>query len=41
MVQERLIVLAVMACENDILGQLNFEDVLNDFISRKLRRVNV
>lgn len=41
MVQERLNSLAIMSTEYDILQKLDFEEVLKDFASTKLRNVNI
>jgi len=41
MTQERLNRLAVMAIENDVLKNLQFTDVLEKFVTKKLRKANV
>lgn len=41
MSQNRLNSLAIMSIENDILDKVNFQDVINDFVSEKVRRVNI
>lgn len=42
MSQNRLNSLAIMAIENDVLEKVNFQDdVLNDFVTKKVRRVNI
>ena len=41
MSQNRLNSLAITAIENDILEKVNFQDVLNDCVSKKVRRVNI
>ena len=41
MTQERLNRRAVMAIENDVLKNLQFTDVLEKFVSKKLRKANV
>lgn len=38
MTQERLNVLATIALENDVLEKINYEDLIEDFISRNTRR---
>ena len=40
MTQERLNGLAIMATENDFLQNINFQDILNDFTTVKLREKN-
>lgn len=40
MTQERLNWLAIMATENDVLQNINFQDILNDFTTVKLRQKN-
>jgi hypothetical protein len=39
MTQERLNGLATIALENDILEQINYEDVIEDFVSKNTRRM--
>ena len=39
MTQERLNGLATIARENDILEKINYEDMIEDFISRNTRRM--
>ena len=39
MTQERLNGLATIALENDILEKINYEDIIEDFISRNTRRM--
>ena len=39
MTQERLNGLATIALENDILEKINYEDMIEDFISRNTRRM--
>ena len=39
MTQERLNGLATIALENDILEKINYEDLIEDFISRNTRRM--
>jgi hypothetical protein len=39
MTQERLNGLATIALENDILEMINYEDIIEDFISRNTRRM--
>lgn len=41
MSQNRLNSLAIMAIENDVLEKITFQDILNDFVSKKVRRVNI
>lgn len=41
MSQNRLNSLAIMAIENYILEKVNFQDVLKDFVSKKVIRVNI
>ena len=41
MTQERLNRRAVMAIENDVLKNLQFTDVLEKFVTKKLRKANV
>lgn len=41
MAQERLNLLAVMACEYDVLEKLDFQDVLKEFAIKKIRKVNI
>jgi len=38
MTQERLNTLAIMATENDVLQNIDFQDILNDFTTVKLRQ---
>lgn len=40
MTQERLNSLAIMATENDVLQNIDFQDILNDFTTTKLRKKN-
>lgn len=40
MTQERLNALAIMATENDVLQNIDFQDILNDFTTVKLRQKN-
>ena len=40
MTQERLNGLAIMATENDVLQNINFQNILNDFTTVKLRQTN-
>ena len=40
MMQERLNSLAIMATEYDVLENLDFQNILEDFISTKLRKKN-
>ena len=40
MMQERLNSLAIMAAEYDVLENLDFQNILEDFISTKLRKKN-
>ena len=40
MTQERLNGVAIMATENDVLQNINFQDILNDFTTAKLRQKN-
>lgn len=40
MTQERLNTLAIMATENDVLQNIDFQDILNDFTTMKLRQKN-
>ena len=40
MTQERLNGLAIMATENDVLQNINFQDILNDLTTAKLRQKN-
>ena len=40
MTQERLNGLAIMATENDLLQNINFRDILNNFTTAKLRQKN-
>ena len=40
MTQERLNGLAIMATENDVLQNINFQNILNDFTTVKLRQKN-
>ena len=37
--QERLNVLVTIAVENDILEEINYEDIIEDFISKNTRRM--
>jgi hypothetical protein len=39
MTQERLNGLATIAIENDVLEKINYEDIIEDFISRNTRRM--
>ena len=39
MTQERLNGLATIALENDILDKINYEDIIEDFVSRNTRRM--
>ena len=39
MSQERLNGLAMLSIEKDFLGNLNFEDLINNFASKKARRI--
>lgn len=41
MCQKRLKSFAIMAIESDILLKINFQDILNDFISNKVRKINI
>lgn len=41
MTQDRLNSLAIMATEFDVLDSISLKDILNDFTSKKLRRVNI
>lgn len=41
MAQQRLNSLAIMATEYDVLQTLNFQDILKDFTTKKMRKVNV
>lgn len=41
MTQERLNSLAIMATEYDILQKVDFQDILKDFTTNKLRKVNI
>jgi hypothetical protein len=36
--EERLNMLALLSIESDILRQINYEDIISDFINTKLRR---
>ena len=38
MTQERLNTLAIMATENDVLQNIDFQDILKDFTTVKLRQ---
>jgi len=40
MTQERLNSLAIMTTENDVLQNIDFQDILNDFTTTKLRKKN-
>jgi hypothetical protein len=37
--QERLNGLALIALENDVFEKINYEDIIEDFISRNTRRM--
>ena len=39
MKQERLVNLAIMSIESDIMRELDFSDIINDFAARKSRKV--
>jgi hypothetical protein len=39
MTQEKLDGFATIALENDVLEQINYEDIIEDFISRNTRRI--
>jgi len=39
MTQERLNGLATISIENDILEEINYEDIIEDFISKNMRRM--
>ena len=39
MTHERLSNLAIMSIENDILRQLDFNEVIDEFASKKVRKV--
>jgi len=39
MTQERLNGLKVISIEHDIVRQINFDDVINDFVNAKARKV--
>jgi len=41
MTQERLNSLAIMITENDILQKTDLKDILLEFTTKKLRRVNI
>lgn len=41
MTQERLNGLATKALENDVLEKINYEDIIEDFISRNTRRMTL
>uniref|UniRef100_A0A453BF28 HAT C-terminal dimerisation domain-containing protein n=1 Tax=Aegilops tauschii subsp. strangulata TaxID=200361 RepID=A0A453BF28_AEGTS len=41
MTQERLNGLATVALENDVLEKINYEDIIEDFISRNTRRMTL
>ena len=41
MTQERLNRLAIMAIDNDVLNNLQFTDVLEKFVTKKLRKANI
>ena len=40
MTQERLNGFAIMATENEVLQNIKFQDILNDFTTVKLRQKN-
>ena len=40
MTQEQLNSLAIMATENDVLHNIDFQNTLDDFITTKLRKKN-
>jgi len=40
MTQEQLNLLVIMATENDVLQNIDFQDILNDFTTTKLRKKN-
>ena len=39
MTQERLNGLAIIAIENDIVKEINYEDIIENFISKNTRRM--
>ncbi|CAH0405833.1 unnamed protein product [Chilo suppressalis] len=41
MSQSRLNSLALLSIEHDVSEKVNFQEVLNDFVSKKIRRVNI
>ena len=41
MTQERFNSLAIMAIENDFLQTVDFQDILAEFVTNKLKKVNV
>ena len=41
MADERLSHLALMSIEHDVLGEIDFEDLIKEFAARKARRVHI
>ena len=41
MTSERLSDLALLSIESDLLGEIQFDDILDDFTTRKARKVHI